>query len=188
MKFAQTLAIGAMLLGGGAALAQTAAPAQPGASAPSATPSARPERVPGGRIFAMFDTNSDGRVTWDEAWAVITTRFNAADADRSGGLTVQEFAQLRRVRPEGQAPRHQGGERMEQMRGVMFRSLDANRDGVVTLAEIEPFAQARFRGLDANGDGAVTREEMPRPPRHHHGHHRHGDRPAPTDAPAQPAR
>jgi Ca2+-binding EF-hand superfamily protein len=63
---------------------------------------------------------------------------------------------------------------MEQRRGMMFRAMDANSDGQVTLAEVQPFAQARFRAMDANADGAVTREELPQ---RGHGHHHRGPRP-----------
>jgi Ca2+-binding EF-hand superfamily protein len=175
MKLAQTLVLGIALFGSGAALAQTAAPAP-------ALP------APGGCLFERFDANRDGRVTWEEAWSFVNERFNAADADHSGGLTRQE---LNAARMSDRARRRGRAERMERMRGAMFRSLDANGDGTVTLAEIEPFAQARFRALDANGDGAVTRDELPRRGwRHHHRGHRRerGERAAPaTPAPADTA-
>ena len=64
------------------------------------------------------------------------------------------------------------------MVGMMFRGLDANRDGVVTLEEIRPMAEARFRAFDANGDGAVTRDELPTPPAQPQRHRPAG--PAPT--------
>ncbi|TCI00276.1 hypothetical protein EJV46_06470 [Roseococcus sp. SYP-B2431] len=177
MKLVQTLAFGVALLGSGAALAQPAAP-------PAAGPS------PGARMFELMDANRDGRVSWDESWAFATSRFNTADADRSGGVTLQEFGTMRLTgRPDAAArtPRPGQAERTERMRGAMFRGFDANSDGVVTLVEIQPFAQARFRAMDANGDGAITRDELPRRgPRggHHRGHR--GERGAPA-APAAPA-
>jgi len=131
-------------------------------------------------MLQMIDANSDGRATWDESWAFVTTRFNAADADRSGGLSLQEFSAMRMRRADAPTPPADRAARMEQHRGVMFRSLDANRDAQVTLEEIRPFIEARFRGMDANADGAVTREEMPTRGSHggdhHHGHAR-GDTP-----------
>ena len=152
MKFASTLALGAALLASGAASAQA--------------PEARPDR--GARMLEMFDANRDGRVSWDEAWSFVTARFATADGDRSGGLSMQEFATLRMRRADASAPPAEHAGRMEQMRGNMFRGLDANRDAQVTLDELRPFAEARFRGMDANSDGAVTVDELPRRG-HHHG-------------------
>lgn len=168
----------ALLLSAGAAFAQ----------APAAPDTARPNR--GQRMFEQLDNNRDSRVTWEEAWGFVTGRFNAADADRSGGVSLAEFAAMRGLgrgegqgrRPESAPPRPdvdparraEWQQRMEQRRGMMFRAMDANSDGQVTLAEVQPFAQARFRAMDANADGAVTREELPQ---RGHGHHHRGPRP-----------
>ena len=46
---------------------------------------------------------------------------------------------------------------------AMFRALDADRNNMVTLAEIRPVAEAWFRAFDANGDGALSQDELPRP-------------------------
>jgi len=131
-------------------------------------------------MFNQFDTNKDGRVTWDEAWGVIQQRFNAADPDHDGSLTQQEMAAIRLGPRRADGPPGPGRERMV---GMMFRAMDANRDGVVTLEEIRPMAEARFRAFDANGDGAVTRDEIPNPPRRRQHHHGPGGQPP---APTQP--
>lgn len=147
-------------------------------------------------MFNQVDANHDSKVTWDEAWGFIQQRFAQADANRDGGLTLEE-AQTLRFGPEGRGRRGQGrggppaatdaapgaaptdgrearraawAERHAQMTGMMFRAFDANRDGKVTLEEVQPFAQARFRSMDANGDNAVTLDEVPQ----HHGRHGHG--------------
>lgn len=171
MKLFPTLGLGLALLGSGAAFAQTASP-------PAAT-DARPDR--GARMFELLDANRDGRITWDESWSFVTTRFTTADADRSGGLSIVEFATLRMRRPDAPTPSAEQAARMEQGRGAMFRALDADRDGQVTLVEIRPMVEARFRAADANGDGAVVREELPRRGHHHGGQHggmMRGDAPA----------
>lgn len=46
--------------------------------------------------FQKLDTNSDGKLSFDE-WAIATSdRFVEADGDRSGSLTAAEFATTRR--------------------------------------------------------------------------------------------
>jgi Ca2+-binding EF-hand superfamily protein len=176
------------------ALLGTALLAAPALAQPAPTaggPPARGERGPGA-IFNQIDRDRDGKVTWDEAWAYVQQRFTTADRDNSGSLTQEELATAfpTRARPAAQAqtpaPTAEGrAAGRAQMLGMIFRGLDANRDGKVTLEEIKPAAEARFRAFDVNGDGAVTRDELPRPPRHHH--RRGGERPAPAPGGEAPA-
>lgn len=146
-----------------------AQPAPPPAGANTPAAAGQGGRGPGA-LFDEVDANKDGRATWDEAWGLVQRRFAAADADRDGALTRQEADALRPMgagrRPEGGAGR-QGtppadqAARRTRFGDVVFRSIDANRDGKVTLDEVRPAIEARFRGLDADGDNAVTRNELP---------------------------
>lgn len=196
-KTKATLALGAALLLAAPVLAQPAPPpGGPQAATPGAPSTARPHGPHGGmqRMFERLDANRDGRVTWDETWAVAQERFAAADADRNGTLTFAEFQNLRGPGRDGAAnapgPRPEHLARGAERRAAMFRALDANTDGGVTLAEMQVPLSARFRAMDANGDGAVVREELPRFGYHRHGPHHGGPRGERPDAPppAPPAR
>ncbi len=118
--------------------------------------------VPGG--LAPWDLNHDGRVSWEEAWEHIQRRFVEADANRSGGLSLEEWLAAqgpgRPPRPDRPQPDPQ---RQRDRRTAMFRAIDSNRDNQVTLMEIRPVAESWFRAFDANGDGAISAEELPRP-------------------------
>jgi hypothetical protein len=154
---------GALLITSAPALAQPYQAAPPNAPPPGGPPQAR-ERGPGG-MLRLFDANGDGRVTWDEVWAGVQQRFTAMDANGDGAVTMAEAVAARPARrpdapppPAGAPPRPERAQRV----GIMFRGLDANQDGRVTLEEVRPAAEARFRALDANGDRVVTADELPR--------------------------
>ena len=169
-------ALGTVLVTAAPALAQPAAPPAPPPGGPAAGP--RGDRGPGA-MFNQIDANKDGKVSWEEGWIFIQQRFAAADPDKDGSLTQKEM-EAARLRPGAGGPEAgPPGPQRERMVGMMFRGLDANRDGVVTLEEIRPMAEARFRAFDANGDGAVTRDELPAPPPRGQ-HHRRPAAPAPA--------
>jgi hypothetical protein len=66
---------------------------------------------------------------------------------------------------------------------AMFRSADANGDGVVTRAEYQAAVDARFARLDANGDGVLSPDERPGPGRRA----MHGGDGAPPPPPPPPS-
>jgi EF hand len=174
--------LGLAMLAGAAlpALAQPAPPPGPGPHSPMmSSPGPRGPAV----LFALVDANGDGRVTPEEAWAYIQARFAAADRNQDGALVLEEAQAMRLTPvPEG-APRPEFGPMRARIVAAVFRAVDANRDGRVTLDEVRPAVDAHFRALDANSDNGVTLDELPVPRwRRHHGHS-HGDRPVPPPPP-----
>ncbi len=164
------------------ALPAMAQPGPGGGPGGQGGPGGGPGAGPGwgrGAMFQLFDTNGDGRVSFEEGWAVVQQRFAAADTNRDGGLSLEEW-QAARLGPNlGRGDREPPREgwravRRQEMRARAFRAFDANSDGRVTLEEIRPLAEFRFRMMDANADGAVTREEAPHGRHHGWRHHRDG--------------
>ena len=72
-------------------------------------------------------------------------RFDRADRDNNGNVTLEEMTYQRRRN---------------------YQRLDANHDGVIDETEIAN-ASAALKTLDKNGDGKLTMDELmgPRPPR-----------------------
>ena len=97
---------------------------------------------------AELDTNKDGKLDLAEIQAVrpdfTVEKFNAADANRDGQLSTEEWPDHRKHR--------------------RFGKLDADKDGNYTLAELQAahpdLTQAQYAGFDGNADGRVSRDEL----------------------------
>jgi hypothetical protein len=90
---------------------------------------------------ARADTNKDGKVSLDEANALLKTKFTEVDANKDNIVTTAEL-----------------GERGKRM----FERADANKDGKVTLAEAQATLGKWFAERDKNGDKVLSGDEMHR--------------------------
>ncbi len=126
------------------------------------------------QMFEQFDTDNDGKITQAELDAAKAARFAEADTDGDGFLSAEEMAAYTdKMRAEREA-------RMREARGqAMFRNLDIDGDGKLSAEE----AAARGPGMmiqrfDADKDGAVSLEEMQqaRGMMGRHGGEGHGER------------
>ena len=114
------------------------------------------------RLTAM-DTNSDGTITSAERTAAkqarraerMTGRFDRLDTDRNGSVSRAEFE----ARPD-RGGRGHGGERMRRG-GPRGERMAAHREarGPLVIAEAEARTTAAFARMDANNDGVVTLAE-----------------------------
>jgi Ca2+-binding EF-hand superfamily protein len=115
-------------------------------------------------LFAQLDLNKDGQLTADEIPADRKRLFErlvrVADKNKDDKLDAEEFAaglapRERTVNPEGAE-----GRTPERI----FKRLDANGDGKVTLDEVPDERREGFKLLiargDKDGDGALSKEEF----------------------------
>ncbi len=122
-------------------------------------------------MFAQLDANKDGQLTADEIPAdkkrLFERLLRIADKNNDGKLNAEEFAAglKPRERPpavtaEPGAPQQEGRPRMERM----FKRLDTNGDGKVTLDEVPEERKEMFKRLltrgDKDGDGALSEQEF----------------------------
>lgn len=118
------------------------------------------------RRFQELDGNRDGRIGRDEYLAYGRSLFVLLDRDRDGRITRAEFEQALSAGaapPPSDRPNRGPGMRppaIDPQIRAAFDRIDTNRDGFVTLAELDAARLAAFQQMDANGDGRLTRDEI----------------------------
>ena len=100
--------------------------------------------------FERTDADKSGDITFEEFAEAMNGRMGLADADTDGKLSVEEIAaELEKMRYRRMAER-------------MVKRFDADGDGALTTAEVESRQKKMFALLDRNDNGKVERSEMPR--------------------------
>ena len=93
--------------------------------------------------FSATDTNSDGRITMEEANAYARGPLTSGgDSDRDGAMSAAELAAANPA-----------------VRAQLLRR-DTNGDGAVSSAEIDARVQTVFQATDTNHDGAISEQEF----------------------------
>jgi Ca2+-binding EF-hand superfamily protein len=101
----------------------------------------RPEGRMADRFLEEFDLNHDGKVTHDEFNRTLAAHFSQI-AGKAGTITEEQFV----------------GSRMRELRArsdAMFRRLDWNGDGRLSLDEFLAPVRARFELADRDGSGQI---------------------------------
>ncbi|ACT58973.1 EF-hand domain-containing protein [Hirschia baltica] len=78
--------------------------------------------------IAEFDTDGNGELSDTEKAAIKKMRFDAADADKSGGVTLEELTAYNQSRMD---------QRKEEMAARHFSRIDKDGDGVASLEEFD---------------------------------------------------
>ncbi len=119
--------------------------------------------------FTKLDTNKDGYLTQAEIDARRNEvmdeqnerRFKALDDDKDGKIDREEFDKGRQEKMDKNERRGDRADRGSRSEGggMMFKRLDVNNDGKITLAEMTNPALARFDAIDTNKDSTISIEE-----------------------------
>lgn len=128
-------------------------------------------------LLKACDLDQDGKLTISELKAVAAASFKLWDTNADGSLSQSEFsAALKEFFPAPQAGAAHG---MRVVNGVVetvsvgelptpdavlakhiFAGADANKDGLLTLQEINDFLDKSFVSWDQDGSGSLNAEEL----------------------------
>lgn len=108
------------------------------------------------RLYA--DKNGDGQVTLAEYQTSRRDFVMAGDTNKDGKVTTAEWVKAAdRVRQELELEGVDGANKIGN--GGWFTIIDANKDSVLTAAEVDAMTKARFAKLDLDKNGRVTNAE-----------------------------
>ncbi|MFT5208920.1 MAG: Ca2+-binding EF-hand superfamily protein [Flavobacterium sp.] len=115
-------------------------------------------------MMRALDTDGDKVLSFEEFQNGPDQRFEGADADNDGLLTLDE---MQSKHAERMAERQlRASEQLERI-GARFTSLDTDASGDLTKEEAR---RGIFNQLDKNGDGFITKREAKKV-RHHRRNH-----------------
>jgi Ca2+-binding EF-hand superfamily protein len=139
IKIVSVLNLLALAFGGGLALAQMDGPPPPDGPMQGFM---RGHGRGSNRFLDAFDLNHDGKVTHDELNKAIAAKFSAATHGASS-MTEEQFAAMH-------------PQQFQQHTAQMFRRLDWNGDGKLSLDEYAGPQRVRFEVMDRDGKGSES--------------------------------
>ncbi|MBL4558564.1 MAG: hypothetical protein JKP98_20310 [Rhodobacteraceae bacterium] len=123
--------------------------------AAAAGAAAQDQPVPGERFMVMWDADSDGVVSAEEARARRAMIFDMFDYEGDGVLSPEDYADIdAHIAEDSQKGAAMGGPRPDGRRmqaGISVAANDADGDGLVSLAEFLDASDAWLAGMDVNG-------------------------------------
>jgi Ca2+-binding EF-hand superfamily protein len=99
------------------------------------------------KMFNHVDLNQDGKISADEFLPLAEKRFMRVDQNNDNAVSSAEIdAALKAA--------------MERRRGRIMANMDTDKNGSISRAELDAYAQAMMKGADSNGDGGVSMDEV----------------------------
>jgi Ca2+-binding EF-hand superfamily protein len=98
------------------------------------------------KAFSKADANRDGKLSPQEFALVAGKGMMRLDQNADGTITATEIDAVLL-------------QRLQKRRARIMQSLDANADGSVTREELDKFVESLFNGADADKDGLVSLAE-----------------------------
>lgn len=106
----------------------------------------------------LADSDRDGKVTLTEYQGSRRAYLMKADRDGDGKVTRAEWdKRVKIVKSQVALDGVEGADKIG--KGGWFEMIDADKDQVITPAEIDAMTETRFAKLDLNADGSVDRRE-----------------------------
>jgi hypothetical protein len=108
--------------------------------------------------FELFDANRDGALTADEWLEMHFATYAIFNVRRDGRLTLEEYSQY--FTGPSEHPFHGGSAPSAQEIASHFHRLDQGHKGYLTIEDFRGEALQNFQTNDANRDGHVTLQEI----------------------------
>jgi Ca2+-binding EF-hand superfamily protein len=121
-----------------------------------ATDSLKTAEAQCGHFWTLVDTDNDQHVSAEEARAAVDKMMKSMDADASGDIGPEEYAECAQRAERAAYEEQQGRNRSE----ARFERYDTDDDGTVSVEEMLRAAEGEFEQADTDRDRQLSQAEM----------------------------